>query len=373
MTNGEDWTPRKRGLFTVVAIGLGLALAVVLGEGTVRLAGYLNPGFRGELERRDPTRVLIVPIGHYGYRQRPNSTYEYPNGTSATANHLGYRGPAVSLSKPSGVTRVLLLGGSVTHGWGVFDHETIDSHMRTILSETAPSRTFEVINLAFDGYDSHQLVERLKWEGLEYAPDIVVVNTGINDVRNARFEKLVDPDPRTVLWMGTTERLKREERRGGPSFWTRLKTRSHLVRALGIARESWRKIREDGTLPRSPGNLQAAEIFEANLRRMVRMALDRGARVILSTPPSSLAVNYNPDATSTRSYWLADAKATQAFRDVLARRMAKVAEDYGDPELVRYVRPTVDPQGIFDDCHLTPDGNRQVGAEFAESVVQLLH
>ena len=59
--------------------------------------------------------------------------------------------------------------------------------MRDLLRTEYPGIRFDVVNLALDGYDSYQLLERLKSDGLGLSPDLVIVNSGINDVRNARF------------------------------------------------------------------------------------------------------------------------------------------------------------------------------------------
>ena len=54
-------------------------------------------------------------------------------------------------------------------------------------------RRFEVVNLALGGYDAYQLFERMRTDGVHFAPDLLIINSGINDVRNALFAGLEIP------------------------------------------------------------------------------------------------------------------------------------------------------------------------------------
>lgn len=158
------------------------------------------------------------------------SLSRYANGTRAIWNALGFRGPLVPQHKRPGAFRMILLGESTTHGYQVDDDQTIDVHMRALLRERYPGIRFEVVNLALDGYDSYQIYERLKSDGLALSPDLVIVNAGINDVRNARFPNLKIPDPRTVVWEGNLQLMREEARRGGPSLSSRLTHYSYAAR-----------------------------------------------------------------------------------------------------------------------------------------------
>jgi hypothetical protein len=109
--------------------------------------------------------VLFAPHGEHGYKQRPGLIQHYPNGTRANWNRFAYRGPEVDTAKRRDVYRIVLLGGSTTHGYAVDDHETIDAYMRSILGDRYRDRRFEVVNLALGGYDSYQLFERMRTDG----------------------------------------------------------------------------------------------------------------------------------------------------------------------------------------------------------------
>src|SRR5262249_20655171 len=241
---------------------------------------------------------------------------------------MGYRGPEVRTPKPSGTFRIILLGESTTHGWGVMDDETIDAYLRSLLRERYPDRSVDVINLAFDGYDSRQLLERYRSDGMRLEPDLIIVNAGINDVRNTRFKNLADPDQRTLIWEGVLERLRKEQARGGPTVWTRIKHYSYLARLPTIARQYLTASSASRTPhERMTPNLGAADIFKRNLKRIAPLPSQAIIPVIFPTPPSSLSFRYKPDATSIISYWIVDATTTQHLRDELTRRMQRVVAD----------------------------------------------
>jgi lysophospholipase L1-like esterase len=358
----------RKAFFTGALVAFGLLVGVVAGEIGIRVYASWHEGFGRAVRAADPFAISIEPHGRLGYRQRPKSTFHYSNGTYATSNALGYRGPVVSVAKPHGTFRIILLGGSTTHGWGVQDGQTIDAYMRAFLSERYPGLVFEVVNLAFDGYDSHQLLERLRTDGLRFAPDLIIVNAGINDVRNARFDHLADPDPRTLIWEDVLRWMREEAVRGGPSVWTRIKHYSQAARLPGLA---WRDlVSETGkqTQREVAPNPEAAAIFERNLERIVVLASTDRIPVLFSTPPSSLLTRYRPEAPPERDYWIVNAATTQRVRDELARRMQVVVDRARSRGYeVSYMAHSFPPELFLDDCHLTADGNRRLALDLAQS------
>lgn len=355
----------------LILAALGLLVGAVVGEAGLRLYAALVADFRGEIGTLDPMAVLIEPHGGLGYRQKPNSTFRYARGW-ATSNAMGFRGPMVQVSKPPGTFRIVLLGGSATHGWGVLDDETIDAHMRDILRRRFPTVQFEVVNLAFDGYDSYQLFERLRSDGLALDPDVVVVNTGINDVRNAQFSNLKEHDPRTLIWEGVLQRLRAEQQRGGPSLWSRVKHHSYLARSGAFVRRrlKYQPQPDLSSRARVTPNPEAIDYFERNLRRIADLVANRPVVLLFSAPPSALAKWYDPQTMPERGYWVVDAATTQQYREKLAERMKDVVVQLkSEGRRVDYVGHLDFDRALFlDDAHLTPEGNRQMASDFADAV-----
>jgi len=362
----------KRSLDRRVALALLLGASLVFSacaaEALVRVAAATLPQVKALFRGTDPTGVLVEPHGELGYRQKPASVFTYANGTSATSNAMGFRGPVVVQPKPPGTYRIILLGGSTTHGWGVGDDSTIDASMRRLLAARYPDRHFDVINLGFDGYDSWQDFERLRSDGIPLQPDLVIVNSGINDVRNARYPNLVDKDPRTILWASVMTRLREDQKRGRPTVWTLVKHYSYLARLPWLLRANLGA----RAVPRGAAPVQsypeAADYYQRNVERIAGITAAQGIPLLLSTPPSSLKLSGHHELTSDRTYWVGNDSATQAYRDELDQRLRAVSDSLkaaGEP--AAYVPHQFSLDLFLDDCHLVPAGNEKMAEDLVNA------
>lgn len=351
-----------------------LLAAAVLAEGALRALAAAGNRLARQVAAVDPYAIKIEPHGAFGYRQRPGAVLLYSNGTRATANAEGFRGPEVAIPKPSGTFRIILLGESSTHGWYVNDNQTIDAYLRELLAADRPDLRLEVVNLAYDGYDAYQMWQRLLDDGVRLQPDLIVVNAGANDARNAKYPGLGDPDPRTLIWEADLRRLRDEVARRGPTLWTRLKHLSFLARLPGVVREDLARRRTGGRQAGTHGPYpDAANNFERNLERIADIAHRLGVPLLLSTPPSALALPDAPSHMPPRDYWLRDAATTQRYRDTLATRLRGLAARRaaaGQP--VRLVSHRMPGRLFLDDVHLTPEGNRAMAADFAPAIMPFL-
>ena len=354
-------------------LSVSLLVAFLLGEGALRLlaaAGY-QPARR--VAAADPSAVKVQPFGAFGYRQRPGARLRYGNGTVATANRQGFRGPDVAIPKPAGTFRIILLGESSTHGFNVNDNQTIDAFMRADLAAQRSDLRVDVVNLAYDGYDAYQMWQRLLVDGVPLRPDLIIVNAGANDVRNAHFASRGDPDPRTLIWEGEMRRQRAEIARGGPTLWTQIKHLSYLARLPGIIRENLAGQRVARRERAAPGPYpDAANNFARNIERIADVAGRLEVPLILSTPPSALLLGDAPPM-EPRSYWVVNREVTQRYRDTLAARMRRIAaQRLRDGQPVRYEAFYLPGTLFLDDVHLTPQGNRAMAANFVDAVTPFL-
>jgi len=343
-------------------------LAILLTEAIARGSAQLGIEAGRRIASRDPLKVLYEPFGDFGYRASPGKIERYYNGTFAVFNSMGYRGPLVSIEKPPGTYRIVLLGGSTTFGYGVNDDETIDAHMRRRLRNRFRGGCFEVVNLALGGYDSYQDYERMRVDGTRLRPDLVVINSGINDVRNAQYPDLTyPPDPRTLIWEPVMQRM-REELKHGRSLWTATVHYSYLVRLPAYAVEVWGQRQGLRAIQAAEAHGSAVDYFETNVVRTTERALDAGAVVILSVPPSALSTRNKPSDPPEKSYWIKDAGTTEAYRRRLGARMAEIARrESASGQRVSSVSHTLPPEQFLDDAHLTSAGNETVARNLVAS------
>jgi len=157
------------------------ALAGVSALTVILAAGLAEVGLRAA----EPSFLRHSRVEHphvydeaYGWALRRGARYAGRDGETITVNHDGYRGRRHPRAPTPGVTRVVMLGDSVTFGTGVGDGETF-SH----LLDARPD--LEVLNLGVDGYGTDQELIRLEREGLAFGPQVVILNFC---VRNDYFD-----------------------------------------------------------------------------------------------------------------------------------------------------------------------------------------
>jgi len=76
---------------------------------------------------------------------------------------------------------VLVLGDSITFGWGVDFSQTYPKILEKRLNDTFTGRRFEVINSGVGNYNLRDEVSYLKYEGLKYSPDLIILGFFVND------------------------------------------------------------------------------------------------------------------------------------------------------------------------------------------------
>ncbi len=99
-----------------------------------------------------------------------------------SVNSLGFRGPDVTSPKPPGRFRVVVVGDSLTLGWGVGDDETYSARLEQQLRRRFPTRDLDVVNLGVGGYNTRQEVTLLARNVSRLQPDLVLVGFYSNDV-----------------------------------------------------------------------------------------------------------------------------------------------------------------------------------------------
>lgn len=114
-----------------------------------------------------------------------------------TTNSLGYRGQEFSLEKPANTYRILMLGDSITFGWGVEDNQTFSHLLKGFLGQEYQGKNIEIINAGWHGgYAPDSYYVYLKEKGLKLNPDLVVFNLfPWNDIS----------DLREMVWKQTDE------------------------------------------------------------------------------------------------------------------------------------------------------------------------
>ena len=103
----------------------------------------------------------------------------YVMGTHVKINSKGLRDREFSYERPSGRMRILMLGDSITFGWGVSLEETTSKRLERLLRKQGFD--LEVINTGVGNTNTEMQAAYFMAEGYKYFPNIVILNYFIND------------------------------------------------------------------------------------------------------------------------------------------------------------------------------------------------
>lgn len=201
----------QRFLKGIAALAIGLALSelaarVLLSVPAVssRLTGDESGVWRRRwvaIQRGRRAAHPMIATDRYdeflGWRPLPNLDLVI-KGARLTTNAQGFRA-AVDLERSSspGVRRVLVLGDSFTFGEDVADDEAWPA----VLDRRLPNA--DVLNLGVHGYGHDQMLLRLRREGLNLRPDVVLLGfVGVDLTRN-RLDFRDAAKPRFILRHGS--------------------------------------------------------------------------------------------------------------------------------------------------------------------------
>ncbi|MBF0253897.1 MAG: SGNH/GDSL hydrolase family protein [Candidatus Omnitrophica bacterium] len=178
----------KRWITRAGLVLFGCIVAFAAGEWIAAHSGVVDtpPGLFVE----HPTRSFANRPGFKGRDRR---------GNPIRINSMGLRNPEISLDKPAGVMRVLVLGDSVAFGDGVREEEAFPARLEGLLNAGGTSR-WQVINGGVRGYNTVMEKRLFEEVGLRYQPDWVVLAYVLNDAEPLeRQGGMIDPRHRTLL------------------------------------------------------------------------------------------------------------------------------------------------------------------------------
>lgn len=104
-------------------------------------------------------------------------------------NSKGLREREIPYTKPAGVTRILVLGDSMTEAIQVPLESTFTYLLEAQLNQRAGTNQFQVINAGVSHYGTDNELLYFQYEGYKYQPDIVILAfLTTNDVLNNSYE-----------------------------------------------------------------------------------------------------------------------------------------------------------------------------------------
>ncbi len=185
MTDAPAPTKNKEIVFGIVAGLIAVVFTLGLGEVAVRVISKQKLIYNIEMVKYATELKMRDPKGEVSHVHRPSSS-AHLMGVDVSLNSLGDRGPELAATRDSSRKRVLVMGSSITMGWGVPYDSTFTSTTEWLLNTKkpfGPATSFEFVNAGIGNYNTvfqHGLFER---QLPVVKPDLVVVHYFISDVQ----------------------------------------------------------------------------------------------------------------------------------------------------------------------------------------------
>lgn len=93
-----------------------------------------------------------------------------------STDSYGFRSGEVSLKKPPGAYRIMILGDSSAFGYGVNQDEVFATVLQNMLQRKYPAVKIEVINAAVMGYTTFSTRNFFLEKGVKFEPDVIIIS-----------------------------------------------------------------------------------------------------------------------------------------------------------------------------------------------------
>ena len=175
---------RKKLVFTTILVTLVAAVLLVAGEIYVRRTskfGYVTP----EIIRTRSLQYAPSLFARQMFPQQEQNAYGGSTVSENLAYHInsrGYRGPEFAVPKPSGVTRIIIYGGSQVFDTTNPEGRDWPRRVENLLRQSGFPNA-EIINGGAPGYASFDSMGKLFAEGHTFTPDYVILCNAWNDLK----------------------------------------------------------------------------------------------------------------------------------------------------------------------------------------------
>jgi lysophospholipase L1-like esterase len=242
-----------------------------------------SDGFR-RIQSTIPHYAENIPHGHGNFI-----------GVPVSINAYGMRGAEISIPKPAGVFRIVVVGDSITFGYGIPVESTYVKVLEGLLNRnTSGDRQYEVLNGGALGGSLSDYEHFLTEKAAKLQPDMILVGLCLNDI-------LVYSDSGAVSeagaeWEGQrltgTRRLSRFLLRNSQLYafsYTQLKAAMYSARIIDVNKE-----RGGAFVTLTAPTTYQNEAWESSLRKLTKIiefCRERGYRIGLVVFPMQMQLS----------------------------------------------------------------------------------
>jgi hypothetical protein len=275
----------------------------------------------------------VLPHPYLGYALRPDWNSSPADPQQCHHNSLGFRGKETTYEKPSGVFRIVTIGGSSVYGQSESSDKAVWSQrLEDMLNETHPARRIELINGGTFGYNSFENLVNLEFRLVDFHPDIVLLYEAINDMRVALWNAGGPVQNDNTQWrlpwpVDRPSSLERELEKSRTYLSWRYYFTNYAAERTDIAywaMKGFAPKMPDAYMWNGPPPELGFATYRRNLNSMISVAELAGAKFVIAT--QALA-RFHLDMTGSRALQLAGFDRIQNIeREVAKERGAVVIE-----------------------------------------------
>jgi len=265
----------KRFVFALVAVLLFFGVA----EGVLWMAGVDSL-----ISRRDPFQGFSGALDVFELDEDAEIYRTPPRAVTHSFNYQKF-----AATKPDDGYRIFVLGGSSAQGFPWGGRLAFTRLLGAALQESWPERKIEAVNAAAMSYGSHRL-RILAAELVEYQPDLFIVYGGHNEFVERRFYERILERPaqldaaRALLYRSRVFSLMTDLLERKPEAIDTAEPKAESTgELLGLDVQ-----REYSVDVAAAEREEVERHFDENLRAIVAIAREAGARVVLCTVPSNI-------------------------------------------------------------------------------------
>ena len=339
--------------------------SLVFSEKDRETAGKFRKDLLSLGERRD-----VVP-GTLFYKYKPAKTESF------RINSFGYRGNEIN-PKEKDEFRIVIFGGSKIFGALLADENTIPAAVEKNLKEVFPDKRITVHNFGVEGLTFRQIADAAKHYYEELKPDILLLDSGVNDINEAYTFGWREPEPfedNSDLPPAFGERPDRQ-------LSAKIKLLNTIKLTLINDSSEFDKMFSDhdfASVPIAPYKLENSDVFIRKFHEMVRDTCSyfRERGIFAAYILSPVAQLHKP-LTEIERHLLFRHEAFSPGLNLFSRRCGeKIAEilttqrDFKVIDLSRIFEETKDTV-YYDGVHYTPEGSRMYSKKLSEKLVEII-
>ncbi len=176
-------TKRREIILKLLFLCAATLLTLALGEVAVRIISARTLIYNIEMVKYAKALKQRDPQGEVSHTHVPSRSARLM-GVDVALNSLGQRGRELGEKSP-GTARILVLGSSITMGWGVPAEQVFTSLVEARLNRAqpfGPNIAFQIANAGIGNYNTYFQSKLLQRQYPVVKPDLVVIQYFISDV-----------------------------------------------------------------------------------------------------------------------------------------------------------------------------------------------